>query len=72
VNERQINEWLDSPVTERFFKRVADRADTLENAAYLTMDPTETFRIGWELAGGIAELRALEEEVNIILGDDDE
>jgi hypothetical protein len=56
INEKQVNEWFDSPVTKQFFKDLEIRRDELEVSPYLSQSPEDTFRIGWWIQGGIEEL----------------
>ena len=59
INEKQVNEWFDSPVTKQFFKDLEIHRDELEAAPYLSQSPEDTFRIGWWIQGGIEELESI-------------
>jgi hypothetical protein len=73
VTERQIDEWIESPVTDLFFQRMSERVEILEGAEFLSNDPFDTFKNGWELAGGVAELRMYANtDRKVLLEGDDE
>ena len=55
---QEVEQWLDSPVTEKFLQVLSERQDQLVEARgeLMSDDPTELFRLSWYYQGGIAEL----------------
>jgi hypothetical protein len=77
-----VKEWLNSPVTEAYFKYLGERIAAFKTSrgegALLSEDPHKMFRANWELVGGLKELEALrdlpvdQEQVFEVFGVSDE
>lgn len=65
---QEVEQWLDHPVTETFFRSIQERRDQCyESKAGVNADsPNELFRLYWWFQGGVDELDAL-----LDLGDKD-